>query len=38
MKKWLILLLAALTSLFVFAMPLLALPVLFTEIAADLDL
>lgn len=37
-NKWLILVLSAFTSLFVFAMPLLSLPVLFTEIAADLNL
>ncbi len=37
-NKWLVLALSALTSLFVFAMPMLSLPVLFTEIAADLDL
>lgn len=38
MKKWWILALAASTSMLVYAMPLLSLPVLFTEIAADLDL
>ncbi|MEM7533158.1 MAG: MFS transporter [Chloroflexota bacterium] len=38
MKKWWILALAASTSMLAYAMQLLALPVLFTEIAADLDL
>ncbi|MGB0389266.1 MAG: CynX/NimT family MFS transporter [Ardenticatenaceae bacterium] len=38
MKKWWILALAAFTSMLVYAMPLLSLPVLFTEIAADLDM
>ncbi|MEM7133828.1 MAG: MFS transporter [Chloroflexota bacterium] len=38
MNKWWILALAAFTSMFAYAMPLLSLPVLFTEIAADLDL
>jgi len=37
-KKWWILALAASTSMLAYAMPLLSLPVLFTEIAADLDL
>ena len=38
MKKWWILALAAFTSMLAYAMPLLSLPVLFTEIAADLDM
>ena len=38
MKKWLILALTAFTSMLVYAMPLLSLPVLFTEISADLNL
>ena len=37
-KKWLVLGLAALTSMLVFAMPVQALPVLFTEISEDLNL
>ena len=38
MKKWLVLTLAALTSMLAYAMPLLSLPVLFTEISEDLGL
>ncbi len=38
MKKWIVLTLATLTGMLVLAMPLLALPVLFTEIADDLGL
>ncbi|MEM7348525.1 MAG: MFS transporter, partial [Chloroflexota bacterium] len=37
-KKWFVLALASFTGAFVFAAPLLALPVLFNEIAVDLDL
>ncbi|MCB0009094.1 MAG: MFS transporter [Anaerolineales bacterium] len=37
-QKWIVLALAAFTSLLVYAMPLLSLPVLFTEISEDLDL